>query len=118
MSDTRAALLAAFSEWKDISGYPDIDVEELADVAMGVFNEDGSEEEQGPEYIACPKCHNHSGDSWSQCRGFCPMPMSPHFSSSAPRGWRFSGASHKWNQLVNRAERALKEGGVFPTKPT
>ncbi len=26
----------------------------------------------------CPKCHQTSGDSWSQCRGICPMAGSPH----------------------------------------
>lgn len=27
----------------------------------------------------CPKCGNESGDDWRQCRGSCPMPMSPHY---------------------------------------
>lgn len=27
----------------------------------------------------CPKCHQTSGNSWSQCDGVCPMPMSPHY---------------------------------------
>jgi hypothetical protein len=27
----------------------------------------------------CPKCRQTSGNSWSQCDGACPMPMSPHF---------------------------------------
>lgn len=27
----------------------------------------------------CPKCQQTSGNSWSQCDGECPMPMSPHF---------------------------------------
>jgi hypothetical protein len=26
----------------------------------------------------CPKCSEISGDDWSQCKGRCPMPMSPH----------------------------------------
>lgn len=29
--------------------------------------------------ITCPKCHATSGDSWSQCEGSCPMPMSPYY---------------------------------------
>lgn len=27
----------------------------------------------------CPKCHQTSGNSWSQCAAECPMPMSPHY---------------------------------------
>lgn len=27
---------------------------------------------------ACPKCSSTSGGDWSQCRGSCPMSMSPH----------------------------------------
>lgn len=27
----------------------------------------------------CPKCRAVSGDDWSQCKGVCPMPMSPYF---------------------------------------
>ena len=27
----------------------------------------------------CPKCYAKSGDNWGQCRGSCPMPMSPHY---------------------------------------
>lgn len=30
----------------------------------------------------CPKCKATSGDDWSQCRGDCPMPMSPHYSTT------------------------------------
>lgn len=28
----------------------------------------------------CPKCKNFSGDDWSQCRGQCPVTISPHYS--------------------------------------
>jgi hypothetical protein len=28
--------------------------------------------------FVCPKCKATSGNDWSQCRGACPMPMSPH----------------------------------------
>jgi hypothetical protein len=31
--------------------------------------------------IRCPKCGAGSGDDWSQCRGACPMPGSPHHRS-------------------------------------
>jgi len=31
----------------------------------------------------CPKCGNESGDDWRQCRGSCPMPMSPHYLQTA-----------------------------------
>jgi hypothetical protein len=34
--------------------------------------------------VRCPKCKKESGDSWSQCEGSCPMPMSPHYDSSRP----------------------------------
>jgi hypothetical protein len=30
----------------------------------------------------CPKCGAVSGDDWSQCKGFCPMPGSPHYSKT------------------------------------
>lgn len=30
----------------------------------------------------CPKCGWDSGDDWSQCKGSCPMPMSPHYNKS------------------------------------
>lgn len=33
--------------------------------------------------IVCPKCQVESGDSWGQCAGSCPMPMSPHFTTEA-----------------------------------
>lgn len=29
--------------------------------------------------FVCPKCSATSGNDWSQCRGSCPMPMSPHY---------------------------------------
>ena len=29
--------------------------------------------------IVCPKCRQDSGNDWSQCRGKCPLPMSPHY---------------------------------------
>ena len=35
-------------------------------------------DENGPE-IVCPKCGCNSGDDWSQCRGSCPIPSSPHY---------------------------------------
>lgn len=31
----------------------------------------------------CPKCGASSGDSWAQCEGSCPMPMSPHYNIAA-----------------------------------
>lgn len=31
------------------------------------------------EGFRCPKCGEESGDSWVQCEGECPMPMSPHY---------------------------------------
>lgn len=27
----------------------------------------------------CPKCGSASGDDWSQCGDYCPMPMSPRY---------------------------------------
>lgn len=29
--------------------------------------------------VTCPKCGATSGDDWSQCKGSCPMPGSPHY---------------------------------------
>ena len=31
----------------------------------------------------CPKCKYRSGDDWNQCKGSCPMPMSPHYDPQA-----------------------------------
>lgn len=31
------------------------------------------------ERTRCPKCSYTSGDDWTQCRGSCPMPGSPHY---------------------------------------
>jgi len=31
------------------------------------------------KFKTCPKCQAVSGNDWSQCRGQCPLPMSPHF---------------------------------------
>lgn len=31
------------------------------------------------EFKTCPKCGAESGDSWSQCKGSCPMPGSPYY---------------------------------------
>lgn len=32
--------------------------------------------------IRCPKCSATSGGDWSQCKGACPMPLSPHYAAS------------------------------------
>jgi hypothetical protein len=29
----------------------------------------------------CPKCQSFHGNDWSQCKGSCPMEMSPHYSA-------------------------------------
>lgn len=29
--------------------------------------------------MICSKCQAISGDDWSQCKGSCPLPMSPHY---------------------------------------
>ena len=34
---------------------------------------------QPAQKIGCPKCGALSGDSWTQCGGFCPIPASPHY---------------------------------------
>ena len=39
--------------------------------------------------VRCPKCRYASGDSWGQCDGECPVPMSPHFSADAKQ--RYGG---------------------------
>jgi hypothetical protein len=30
----------------------------------------------------CDKCGVRSGNDWSQCKGSCPMPMSPHYDTT------------------------------------
>lgn len=44
----------------------------------------GDKTEDCNQYLTCPKCEQTSGNDWSQCDGSCPMPMSPHFSKTAP----------------------------------
>jgi hypothetical protein len=41
--------------------------------------------DQNGQTLKCPKCQTESGDSWSQCGGFCPMVMSPHYFKIAGR---------------------------------
>lgn len=36
----------------------------------------------------CPKCGANSGDSWTQCEGSCPMPLSPHYKIAAASEYR------------------------------
>jgi hypothetical protein len=45
---------------------------------MTVYHLDGVKRLPDP-LITCPKCGAVSGDDWSQCKGTCPMTMSPHF---------------------------------------
>lgn len=33
----------------------------------------------------CPKCGYTSGNDWTQCKGDCPMPMSPHYKAAQPQ---------------------------------
>lgn len=35
----------------------------------------------------CPKCRAAHGNSWEQCEGDCPMPMSPHFNETTARAF-------------------------------
>src|ERR1700722_6050552 len=35
------------------------------------------------EEITCPKCGTDDPGDWSQCKGSCPMPESPHFKQKA-----------------------------------
>jgi len=39
----------------------------------------GSVHESPCSVCCCPKCGYPSGDDWSQCKGSCPHPGSPHF---------------------------------------
>lgn len=38
------------------------------------------------DYPTRPKCGYESGDTWAQCEGSCPMPMSPHYVEPADQG--------------------------------
>jgi hypothetical protein len=35
----------------------------------------------------CVKCKASSGDDWSQCKGACPVPKSPHYSAETAAKW-------------------------------
>lgn len=41
----------------------------------------------------CPKCGAFSGDDWSQCKGFCPITSSPHYSFSTEV--QFGGSTYQ-----------------------
>lgn len=45
----------------------------------------------------CPKCKGFHGNDWSQCKGICPMAMSPHFDPT----WRGLGPSQKTSDKEN-----------------
>ncbi len=36
----------------------------------------------------CPKCGAFSDGDWSQCKGFCPISVSPHYSPSTEAEYR------------------------------
>lgn len=40
--------------------------------------------ELGRAVLACKKCGATSGDYWTQCRGACPIPFSPHYKRETP----------------------------------
>jgi hypothetical protein len=44
--------------------------------------------------MECPKCGYTSGDDWSQCRGSCPMPGSPHYDEDAEVPGRMNVATY------------------------
>ncbi len=52
--------------------------------------------------LKCPKCNFGSGNDWNQCRGVCPMPMSPYYRPgwSPPTGVKELLAEY---QVVNDA---------------
>lgn len=52
----------------------------------------------------CPKCLHTSGDDWSQCRGECPMPGSPH-----NRGDTFEA----FQARVTAAARVITEADLY-----
>lgn len=58
-------------------------------------------------YIQCPKCRYVSGDSWAQCEGVCPMPMSPDYTPAAALHYgppRTVTAEEAFNQPVEKVE--------------
>lgn len=40
--------------------------------------------ERGRTVLACKKCGSTGGDDWTQCRGACPIPFSPHYKRETP----------------------------------
>ncbi len=65
--------------------------------------------------MKCPKCRYESGDDWSQCRGSCPMPMSPFFNMPEPfpnrNVWRTLSFAAK---LGKRWITIAKRSGRYP----
>ncbi len=43
--------------------------------------------------MKCPKCKMKSGDTWWQCEGVCPMPMSPHYDAECEA--KYKADKHK-----------------------
>lgn len=43
---------------------------------------EGKDGSKSKPQTGCPKCGASSGDDWSQCKGFCPIPASPHYTFS------------------------------------
>jgi hypothetical protein len=70
--------------------------------------------------MPCPKCRASSGDDWEQCKGSCPMPMSPHY-TPAPEGevvaWGCFDTNGLDDKLVYR-DRRRAEDAAFAFTPS
>lgn len=74
--------------------------------------------------MKCPKCGARSGDDWSQCKGVCPMPDSPHYSTFSDPKWTDADNTHSMSQgwgLFNHNPpeiQRIDEEEIFPDDET
>jgi hypothetical protein len=87
---------------------PPRDLFSLAREAEANCPECGGRRHEGPctaeGSFRCPKCRQTSGDSWSQCGGFCPMVMSPHFATEAAEEYYVSPRNVRAGRTYDRSE--------------
>jgi predicted Zn-ribbon and HTH transcriptional regulator len=57
----------------------------------------------------CRKCGYESGDDWTQCKGFCPKPWSPHYQKKADIYYNIT----KTLTIEEKAQRLASLGGDY-----
>jgi hypothetical protein len=65
----------------------------------------------------CPKCGHSSGGDWSQCKGACPMPGSPHAKTLRQRLTALIVANTKLTaaaDLIKDAMLDIESTGLLP----